>query len=56
MRLSAPKFMWWVVSAVLGVIGLLGSLGVVPALAGLSFWAVLIGLALLLLATAMKGM
>ncbi len=55
MKLSAPKFVWWVVSLVLGALGLLGYLGI-DVLAGFAFWLVLVGLALLLLATAIKGM
>jgi hypothetical protein len=56
MKLSAPKFMWWIICLVLGAIGLLGSIGVIPALSGLAFWFVFVGLGVLLLATAVKGM
>jgi hypothetical protein len=56
MKLSAPKFVWWVISLVLGAIGLLGYLVTIPVISGLAFWLVLIGLGLLLLATAISGM
>ena len=57
MKLSAPKFVWWIVSLVLGAIGLIGALVPTFPVAGpYAFWFVLIGLALLLLATALKGM
>jgi hypothetical protein len=55
-KLSAPKFVSWIISLVLGVLGLLGGVGVVPALAGLSFWLVVVGLALMLVATAISGL
>jgi hypothetical protein len=48
--------MWWIVSLVLGVVGLLGYLVTIPVVSGLAFWFVAVGLALLLLATGFKGM
>jgi hypothetical protein len=56
MKLSAPKFVWWIISLVLGAIGLLGYLVTIPVISGLAFWLVLIALGLLLLATAISGM
>lgn len=55
MNLSPPKFVTWIIALVLGVLGLLGQIAI-PALAGIAFWLVLIGLALLLLATAITGL
>jgi hypothetical protein len=55
-KLSAPKYAIWIISLVLGAIGLLGYLVTIPVITGLAFWFVLVGLALLLLATALKGM
>lgn len=56
MKLSAPKFVWWIISLVLGAIGLLGYLVTIQVISGLAFWFVIVGLGLLLLATAVKGM
>lgn len=55
MKLSAPKMWAWVVALILGVLGLLGFLVTIPVLSTLAFWLVLIGLALLLIATALTG-
>ena len=54
MKLNAPKFLWWVISLVLGVVGLVCFF--IPAVATFAFWIVLVGLALLLVATAVTGM
>lgn len=56
MKLSPPKFATWIISLVLGAIGLLGYLVTIPVISGLAFWLVIIGLALLLLATAITGL
>lgn len=56
MKLSAPTMVVWVIALVLGIAGLLGFLVTIPVISGMAFWLVLIGLALLLLATAVKGM
>jgi len=55
-RLSAPKQTTWIVCVVLGAAGLLGKFAGVTALAPYAFWLVAIGLALLILATAMEGL
>jgi hypothetical protein len=56
LRLSKPKQVLWVVSLVLGLLGLVGYLGVVPAFAPLSFWLMSVAWVLLLLGTAVRGM
>jgi hypothetical protein len=56
MDLSAPKFASWIIALVLGAVGLLGYIVTIPVISGLAFWLVLIGLAFLLLATAIKGL
>ncbi len=55
MTLSAPRFVTWIIALVLGVLGLLGQFAI-PALAGLVFWFLLVGLALMLVATIVKGL
>jgi hypothetical protein len=56
MKLNAPKQVTWFVSLILGVLGLLGNLGSIPVISGISFWLVVVGLALLLLATMLKDL
>ncbi len=56
MKVSPPKVVTWWIAVILGVLGALGQFGVVSALAGAAFWLVLIGLALLAIATITKGL
>jgi hypothetical protein len=56
MKLSAPKQITWIIALILGVLGLLGVLVTIPVISGLAFWLVLIGLAVMLVATAVQGM
>jgi 4-hydroxybenzoate polyprenyltransferase len=56
MKLSAPKVVTWWIALILAVLGLLGFLGVVTAIAPYAFWLALIAAALLLIATQMKGL
>lgn len=56
MRLSAPNQTVWVIALVLGVLGIVAYLGVIPPLAAYAFWLVAIGFILLVLATLLKGM
>jgi hypothetical protein len=56
MKVSPPKVVTWWIAVILGVLGALGHFGVVAALASAAFWLVLIGLALLAIATITKGL
>jgi len=56
MELSQPKMITWIIALVLGVLGLLGQLVTIPVISTLAFWLVLVGLALMLVATAVKGL
>jgi hypothetical protein len=56
MKLSAPKQITWIIALILGILGLLGSLVVIPVISTLAFWLVLVGLALMLLATYVHGL
>jgi hypothetical protein len=56
MKLSQPKFIVWLIALILGIAGLLGKLVEIPVVTDLNFWLVLIGLALMLVATAVKGL
>jgi uncharacterized membrane protein YtjA (UPF0391 family) len=56
MKLTPPKSITWWIALILGVLGLLGYLGNLAGLSQYSFWLVLVGLALMLLATRMKNL
>jgi hypothetical protein len=56
MKLSAPSQIVWIIALILGIVGILASMGVVAALATYAFWLVVAGWALLLIATVMRGM
>jgi hypothetical protein len=56
MNLSAPKQIWWIISVVVGVVGILAQVVPIGALAGYAFWMVSIGFILLALATVVKGL
>ena len=56
MKFSPPKVITWWIAVVLGVLALIGSMGVVPALAAYAFWLAFIGLALLAIACITKGL
>jgi len=56
MKLSAPKQLTWLISLVLGIIGLIAQLVTIPVLSGLAFWIVLVALVLLLVATFIPGL
>jgi heme/copper-type cytochrome/quinol oxidase subunit 1 len=56
MRLNAPKQIVWLIALILGVLGIISALITVPFLSTISFWLVVIGWLLLILATYLKGM
>ena len=57
MKLSAPKQITWIIALILGILGVLGMVApTLPLIGGLAFWLVLVGLALLLLATFIDGL
>lgn len=60
MRLNAPKKIVWVIALILGILGLVGWIvGVLAEIAILpliAFWVMAVGLALVLLATLVKGL
>lgn len=56
MKLSSPKVITWWIAVILGALGILASLGTIPALAGVAFWLVVAGLVLLVLGTLLKGL
>jgi len=56
MKLSAPKVITWWIAVVLGVLGLLGQMAIVPALGAYAFWFVAAGLAVLALGALIKDL
>ena len=55
-RLSAPKVITWVVAVVVGVVGIVAHLGIIPVLSGYAFWLVAAAFVLLVLATLLRGL
>ena len=55
MALSAPKQLTWLISLIVGIIGVVGYLVVIPVVTGLAFWIVVVALVILLLATLLPG-
>jgi len=56
LKLSAPSQIVWIIALILGVVGIIATLGVIPTLSAFAFWLVVAGWALLLIATVMRGM
>ncbi len=56
MKLTPPKQITWWIAVILGVLGLLGTLVTIPFVSTYAFWFVIVGLALLALATLIKGL
>jgi hypothetical protein len=56
MKLSAPKQITWIIALVLGILGILGTIATIPVISGVAFWLVVVGLALMLVATTIKGL
>jgi hypothetical protein len=56
MRLNAPKKIIWLISLIVGLLGVIFSVVTVPFLTTISFWLVVIAWLLLILATYLKGM
>jgi hypothetical protein len=56
LKLSAPSQIVWIIALILGIVGILGFLQIVAALSAYAFWLVVVGWALLLIATVMRGM
>ncbi|MCK6619846.1 MAG: hypothetical protein HUU32_10420 [Calditrichaceae bacterium] len=56
MRLNAPKKMVWMISVILGAVGVVGQVAGIGVLMPYTFWLVTVALALLALGNVMKGM
>ena len=56
MKLSAPKNVTWWIAVVLGVLGLLGNFVALPVIGSFSFWLLVLGFAILAVATFVEGL
>ncbi|MCA9732733.1 MAG: hypothetical protein H6696_06870 [Deferribacteres bacterium] len=56
MKLNAPKQNVWIVSVILGVLGLVGKFVAIPFVTAYAFWFVFVGFVLLALGAFVKGM
>ena len=56
MRLNAPKKIWWMVSLILGVLGVVAHFVVIPFVTVNLFWFLAVAWLLLVLSTWLKGM
>lgn len=56
MKLNAPKQATWLISVILGVLGILGAVVPIAELAPYSFWLVGIAFIILAIATAVRGL
>jgi hypothetical protein len=56
MRLTPPKVITWWIALILGALGLLGYTDTIAALSPYSFWLVMAGLVLLLIATLVRNL
>jgi uncharacterized membrane protein HdeD (DUF308 family) len=55
MRLNAPTQVVWIIALILGIVGILATLTTIPVITpAIGFWLVVAGLALLLIATALR--
>ncbi len=56
MKLSAPKQTTWIIAVIFGGLGILSHLVAMPPISAYSFWLVVIGFVLLVLATLYRGL
>ena len=56
MKLSAPKQITWIIAVILGVVGIVGELVTISVISDIAFWIVVVGLALMLVATYIKDL
>ncbi len=56
LKLSAPTQIVWIIALILGVVGVIATLTVIPAISPFAFWLVVAGWVLLLIATMVRGM
>ena len=55
MKLNAPTQLVWIISVIVGVLGILGTFITIPIVSVYAFWFVAVGFVVLALATFLKG-
>jgi len=56
MKLSAPKQIVWIISLVLGILGVLSLYVAIPVITPHAFWVMVVAWVILILATYLKGL
>ncbi len=56
MRTNAPKFVTWIISVILGGLGIISHFVAIPIITPYGFWLLVIGFVLLALSSVLKGM
>jgi len=56
MKLSAPKHVVWIISLILGVLGVLSTFVAIPVITPNAFWTVVVAWFLLILATYLRDL
>lgn len=56
MKLNSPKQITWIIALIVGLVAILGVLVTIPFVSANAFWVMAVGWALLVLATALKGL
>ncbi len=56
MKLNAPKKITWLISLIVGVLGIVAFFVAIPVVSVHAFWFVVVGFVLLLLGTFLKGL
>jgi hypothetical protein len=56
MKLNAPKKITWLISLIIGILGIVAYFVAIPVLSVYAFWIVVAGFVLLVLGTFLKGL
>ncbi len=56
MKLNAPTQNVWLIAVIVGVLGIVGTFVAIPFVSVYAFWFVVVGFALLVLSTLLKGL
>ncbi|MGQ9842203.1 MAG: hypothetical protein ACUVRK_01445 [Spirochaetota bacterium] len=56
MRTNAPRSVVWLISVIIGCLGIIGNFGALPVIRAYSWWLVTIGFVILAVATVVKGL
>lgn len=56
MKLSAPSQIAWIIALILGIVGVVATLTVIPTISAYAFWLVVAGWLLLVVATLLRNL